>query len=432
VRAADNSWCIRGCRIVDPGSGREEVADLAMRDGKIAELPAPPGVPEIAGEGLTAVPALIDLHVHLREPGAERTETVASGSRAAARGGFGTVLAMPNTQPPIDTPQRVAELLAKGAASGRVRVMASACITIGRAGRELADLAALAGAGAAAFTDDGSTVPDAGLLHRAMQRAAELGLPILDHALDPTLAGAGVMHEGARARALGYPGIPAEAERRIVARDARLARETGCALHIQHVSTREAVQELRAALRTGARISAELTPHHLALIDEDVHADSVDHKMNPPLGSRADRAALRDAVVDGTICAFATDHAPHSPERKAQGFLSAPFGVVGLETAVGVTHTELVDSGRMPLSTWVHRWTCGPAAVLGLPEPTLVPGAPADVTLLELDTPWSVRPADFVSKSSNTPFAGKTLTGRCVATFLAGCPSYAAPGLLPA
>jgi dihydroorotase len=418
-----SSYYIRGARVVDPASGRDSEGDLFIRDGHLAPLPAqlPAGTQVLEASGLVAAPGFIDLHVHLREPGNEAAETVETGCRAAARGGFTTVVAMPNTTPPLDSPSHVLALLRRAQACGLVRVLPAPCITRERSGRELADLEALTRHGAMAFTDDGSTVASDALMAAALRAAADLHRPIMDHALDHTLAGPGVMHEGACSRALGLPGIPSEAETHVVERDIRLSRETGGAVHIQHLSAAGSVTLLREARRLGLPVSAEVTPHHLAFTDADVRTGEADRlKMNPPVRSEADRQALLDAVVAGTISCLATDHAPHTAAAKARGFLNAPFGVVGLETAVGVTYTLLVKAGRMRLADWIARWTLGPARVLGLPAPTLAPGAAADVVLLDLDTEWVVRPEAFASKSRNTPFGGWRLTGRAVHTFCGG------------
>ena len=418
-----SSWYIKGARIVDPASGRDEKGDLFVHNGVFAEVPAnlPADCGIVEAAGLVAVPGLIDLHVHLREPGNEAAETVASACLAAVRGGFTTIVAMPNTNPPMDTPEQVRNLAAKAAAVNLCHVLPAPCVTQGRAGHQMADLPALARAGAVAFTDDGSTVGDSAILAEALRQGASLHRPIMDHALDPKIAGHGVMHEGARSAKLGLPGISSEAENVIVARNLALAGETGGAVHIQHLSTRESVALIRDARRKGIRASAELTPHHLALTDDDIVADRADRfKMNPPLRSRADRDALQEGLLDGTIACFATDHAPHTAESKARGFLGAPFGIIGLETAIGVTFSTLVSSGRMRILDWVARWTTGPAAILGLPAPRLATGYPADVTLVDVETPWEVRSSSFASKSRNTPFEGWTLRGRAAYTFCAG------------
>ena len=417
----DNVFHIRGGRLFDPLSGIDQVSDLYIRNGLIqASLPGSGAATLIDASGLTIVPGLIDLHVHLREPGGEESETVQSGSAAAARGGFTTVVAMPNTRPPCDTPEEVQATLKRARHTGLAHVLPSACITAGRQGIALADLDALACAGAVAFTDDGNTVADAGLMAEAMRKARRLGLPVMDHALDPALAGDGVIHEGSASRRLGLPGIPSSAEVRIVERDIDLCRQTGCAVHIQHISCAESVELIRRARKEGLHLSAEATPHHLALTDDDIPGNDANFKMNPPLGSAGDRDAILSALIDGTIRAFATDHAPHAADFKAKGFLSAPFGVVGLETAVGVTYTLLVESGRMPLADWLKCWTSGPAMVLGLPAPSLSPGSPADLAILDLHTEWTVEPGTFASRSTNTPFTGWRLFGRSVCTFASG------------
>lgn len=413
---------IRGGRLIDPSAGTDEIRDLFIKDGVITNTPAavPPGADVIDAGGLVVVPGLIDLHVHLREPGGEDAEIIETGSRAAARGGFTTIVAMPNTKPPLDTPERVAFVKKRGEEIGLVRVIPSACITAGRDGRDVADLKALAAAGAGVFTDDGSTVSSDETMTRAMTLAAALNMTIMDHAQDRAMEKNGVMHEGEFSKHWKLPGIPSEAEVRIIRRDIDLARRTGCAVHIQHVSTKEGVALIRDARTRGLKVSGELTPHHLALTDADVKADNANFKMNPPLRSADDREALVRGVVDGSLQTLATDHAPHTAAAKARGFLQAPFGIVGLETAVGVTFTELVVTGLMDLGTWVQRWTTGPAHVLGLPDPDLKPGAPASIVLLDLGAKWTVRAREFVSKSRNTPFEGRELTGRAVRTIHRG------------
>lgn len=293
-------------------------------------------------------------------------------------------------------------------------------MTVARAGLEPTEADALRDAGAVALTDDGGTPPDREIVRAVLLKARAAGLPIMDHAQDPARERRGVMHEGARSRALGLPGIPAEAEVDIVRRDIELAEETGCAVHLQHLSAAGSVDLLRAALKRGAPVTAELTPHHLALTDDDVRADDANGKMNPPLRGTEDRQALQTALIDGTIGALATDHAPHTAESKARGFLNAPFGVVGLETAVGVTYTKLVREAGMDPVEWVRRWTTGPAAVIGRPAPSLTPGAIADLVLLDLRTPWKVESARFRSRSRNTPFGGRTLFGRAVCAWRDG------------
>ncbi|MBP7829210.1 MAG: dihydroorotase [Kiritimatiellae bacterium] len=413
---------LRGARRLDPVRGLDETGDVFIVDGRLAEVPAqtPDGTEIIEARGLAVAPGFIDLHVHLREPGGEDAETIETGCRAAARGGFTAVVAMPNTRPPLDTPELVAAQIRRAAEVGLCRVLPSACITSGRAGGALAPLAELAAAGACAFTDDGSTVADEDLMRRAMEQAAALARPILDHAQDSAREQEGVLHEGAWSARWGLPGIPSEAEVAVVERDIRLAWETECRVHIQHVSAAGSVEALRRALAAGWPVTGEATPHHLALADADVRPDDACWKMNPPLRSESDRAALVRAVEEGTLSVLATDHAPHTAAAKARGFLEAPFGVIGLETAVGVTYTELVIRGRMSALDWVRRWTVGPARVLGLAEPSLAPGAPADLVLLDLESEWIIRAEAFASKSRNTPFEGRRVRGRAARTFLGG------------
>ncbi len=415
---------------MDPAAKKDTLGDLFIERGVFAPVPLklPPGTVVVDARGLVAVPGFIDLHVHLREPGHEAAETVASGCLAAARGGFTTIVAMPNTNPALDTPEQVAGLGQRAAAANLVRVLPAPCITRARAGDEVADLAALGQAGAVAFTDDGCTVSRNEVMEQAMKEARRLNIPVMDHALDPRLAGQGVMHEGKYSHALGLPGIPSEAETVIVERDIQLARLTGCAMHIQHVSAAGSVELIRSARKEGLPVTGELTPHHLALTDAIVEAAKPDcYKMNPPVRSEADRTALVEGIVDGTLSCFATDHAPHTAATKAKGFLTAPFGVVGLETAVGVTYTLLVKKGLMSASDWVARWTLEPARILGRPAPSLADGAPADLVLLDLEHEWVVNAAEFASKSRNTPFDGWPLIGRALKTFCDGRLIWSAP-----
>jgi dihydroorotase len=327
---------------------------------------------------------------------------------------------MPNTRPATDNAEMISAIRAKAESIGLVTILPAGCITRDRHGTELADLAAMAKAGAVAFTDDGSTVPDGKLMANAMKTAKKLGIVIMDHALDPALAGKGVMHEGSRSRELGLPGIPSAAESEIVKRDIALAEKTGCRVHIQHVSAKESVELIREARRRGLPVSGEATPHHLALADGDVTGADTNMKVNPPMRAEADRQAILAGVIDGTLELLATDHAPHTGEDKSRGFIQAPFGMVGLETAVGVTFTLLVKSGLMNINDWLTRWTTGPAHVLGLRSPSLSDGQPSDLVLLDLESEWTAHAADFFSKSRNTPFNGRKLTGHPVCTFHAG------------
>lgn len=419
---AGQSWYIRGGRILDPAAERDEVSDLFITNGMIAPLPdsPPEGARVIDCTGMVVAPGFIDLHVHLREPGGEDAETIDSGSAAAAHGGFTTIVSMPNTNPPIDSPDQVAFVRRRADAAGHVRVLPSGCITAGRGGTALADLAGMAAAGAVAFTDDGATVADDSVMRAAMVASRLLGLPVMDHALDPAISGRGVMHDGACSRAMKLAGIPSSAETRIVMRDIELAAETGCRVHIQHVSSAEALDAIRDARSRRTPVSCEVTPHHLALCDTDVRADNTSTKVSPPLRSVSDRKAIRAAVRDGIVQAFATDHAPHSAKAKGAGFEKAPFGMTGLETAIGVTYTTLVKPGIIDLTSWIRLWTTGPAGIINLNAPGLGVGSVADIVVLDLASEWSVGSAGFLSKSANSPFLGWTLTGSAAYTFCGG------------
>ncbi len=412
-----------GGRLLDPAAGTDRVGDLAIVGGRIVspDDPAACGATVLDVSGHWVAPAFIDLHVHLREPGMEEAETIESGLRAAIVGGFGAVVSMPNTSPPIDSPGLVRQLIDRARALGLAALWPAACLTRGRAGDEVAEIEALADAGAVAFTDDGSTVMRDDVMEAAMRRVAAIGSVVMDHAQDRAHERLGVAGDGA-ARRLGVPAIPAEAEVRVVERDIRLARATGCRLHVQHLSTAGAVAAVRRARAEGWPVSAEATPHHLALCEDDIPGDDANWKMNPPLRSARDRDALRQAVLEGAIACLATDHAPHPAAAKAHGFLTAPFGVVGLETAVGVTWEVLVRDGGMSPLEWVRRWTTGPAAVLGRTAPTLRPGAPADLVVIRTDREWTVDPARFCSRSRNTPFAGWRLHARPKMLWLGGRP----------
>lgn len=415
-----DSFIVKNARVLDPSINTDEVRDVFVADGLVVAH-APRGAQTINGSGKLLVPGLIDIHVHLREPGGEESETLETGSRAAARGGFTTIVAMPNTRPAHDTAETVGFVARRGAEIGRTRILPSGAITVGRKGEELTNLAALAGAGAPAFSDDGTTVQDDALMRRAMDIARDLNRPIMDHAQDSLIEReGGVMHKGEVSERLGLPGIPTFAEERIIRRDIDLAEATGCALHIQHVTSRIGAELIRAARARGVKVTGELTPHHLVLCDEDVDPNNTSYKMNPPLRTCDDRDALEAALLNGTLSCFATDHAPHSADKKARGFLKAPFGIVGLETAVGITWTHLVRTGKMQPLDWLRRWTMEPARIIHRPAPSLAPGSVADLALLDVTSPWVVQPNDFATKSHNTPFAGRTLCGHAVATWLEG------------
>ena len=418
-------------RALDPATGRDEVCDLAVRDGLIQPNGSPSAdLRRIDASGLIAAPGFWDVHVHFRDPGNSFAETRRTGAAAAAAGGFTHVVTMPNTFPAGDSiawlHEQIDDILP-------VRILPSACITSGRQGKEVADLEALARNGASSFTDDGAMVADDSVMRAAMRRSALLKKAVMDHAVVPELAKNGVIRDCPVARRFSLPLFPPEAETAAVARDIRLCRETGCATHIQHISCAGSVAAIRAARAEGLPVTGEASPHHLALAAEDIPLDDGNYRMNPPLGTRSDVRAIRDGVLDGTLTLFATDHAPHASETKSAGFLKAPFGVIGLETAIGVTWNVMVEEEHMPLLDWVARWTLGPAALLGHPPPTLAIGTRADLVLIDPRTPWRVDPETFKSLSRNTPFAGWTLHARPVLTLCEGRTSFSAlpSGALP-
>ena len=415
---------IRGGRVVDPSQKMDAVLDVFLRDGAVAELgenlSASEGAEIVDASGLVVTPGLVDVHVHLREPGQEHKETILSGARAAAAGGFTAVVAMPNTDPPVDDPASVGFIVAEGRRAGAARVYPSGCITVGQAGEQLTEFGELVHAGAVCVTDDGRPVMSAAVMRLALEYAQTFDLAVAVHEEDLTLSRGGAMNEGLIATRLGLTGIPNAAEDVMIARDLMLAELTGGRLHIQHVSTRMGVELIRSARERGVRVSAEATPHHFTLTDAAVESYRTEAKMNPPLRSEADREAVRRGVADGTLDVIATDHAPHHYDEKEQAFDDAPNGIVGLETALGLAFTELVATGLIDLPTLVERMSCAPARALSLPGGTLRPGAPADVSILDTRQEWTVDPARFLSLSRNTPFGGWKLRGRAVRTLVEG------------
>jgi dihydroorotase len=416
---------IEGGRVIDPASGTDGVRTVVLKDGLVAEVAErverPAGARVVDARGRWVTPGLIDLHVHLREPGQEYKETVATGARAAVAGGFTSIVCMPNTKPVNDTLAVTELILARAAAAGLARVYPCGCISRGQGGEELAEYGELKAAGCVALSDDGSPVMSSSLMRRALEYSRAFGLPLAVHEEDLHLVGKGVMHEGPVATRLGLKGVPAQAEDVMVLRDLSLLELTGGKLHICHVSTAGAVRAIREAKRRGLPVTAEVTPHHLALSDEDVAASDYDpdFKMNPPLRSAADVAACRAGLADGTLDAIATDHAPHSPEEKKLEFDAALNGVLGLETAFPVC-LDLVRQGVLTERRLVEALTSGATRCFGLPGGTLSPGAPADVVVLDPSASWVVDPMRGYSKSRNTPWKGKKLTGRCTHAFVGG------------
>ena len=411
---------LRGARLVG-ADGEHGVHDLWLADGRIEGLDLPGDAEvELDARGLVATPAFLDPHVHLRTPGQEEKEDLASGLAAAAAGGFGTVVSMANTAPVVDDPAIVADLVARAAELGLARLRPAAALSVGMRGEQLADYAALRDAGAVMITDDGIPVADAHLQRRACEYARELGLVIQTHSEDPGLRQGGVMHEGAVSHELGLPGNPAEAESVMIFRDGEIARMTGARVHIAHVSSERGMRVIEFLKAEGAPITCEVTPHHLTLTDEAWRDFDPVVKVAPPLRTAADVAYLRDAVRRGVVDCLGSDHAPHTRAEKERDALTAPFGLPNLEVVFPLLYTDLVRAGHVPLERLLDLLQDGVARVMGWAAPTLAPGAPADVVLLDLEAEASVEPARFLSKAKFSPWAGRVLTGWPVATLVAG------------
>ncbi len=418
---------IKGGRLVDPASGRDEMTDVYVQDGIICTRFVPDKSTEIVdAAGKLVAPGFIDMHVHLREPGYEAKETIATGTAAAARGGYTGVACMPNTNPVADNRFIIEFIRKRAAEEGRVSVYPIGAITRGSRGEELAELGDMRDAGAVAFSDDGRPVSDAGLMRRAMQYCKMLGAPVISHCEDQTLAAGGVMHEGYNSTILGLKGIPASAEEVMVARDIILAAETGCPLHIAHISTAGSVALVREAKKRGYPVTAEATPQHFTLTDRAVARYNTAAKVNPPLRGEEDVQAVREGLADGTIDVIATDHAPHTFDEKNVEFDLAPFGLVGLETAVGLVWTELVHTGILTPLQVVAKLSQHPARILGLDRGSLAEGSAADITIIDPVFTQTVDPEQFAGKGKNTPFAGRTLQGLPVITLRSGLCIYAA------
>jgi dihydroorotase len=415
---------IRGGRVIDPSSGADGIADVFLQDGKVASVGRDIGSPEQAlvldARGKVVAPGLIDLHVHLREPGQEDIETVATGAMAAAAGGFSAVCAMPNTDPVTDNQAAVGFIVSQAQRAGKARVYPIGAISLGQRGQQLAEFGELVGAGAVAVSDDGKPVVSSHLMRTALEYARTFGIPVADHCEDPTLAAGGAMHEGIVSTRLGLKGIPSAAEEIMVARDILLAEHTGGHVHLCHMSTRGSVELIRRAKEKGLRVTAEACPHHFTLTHERCEGYDTNAKMNPPLREPEDREAIRQGLRDGTIDVICTDHAPHHYDAKEREFDDAPNGIIGLETAFGLAVTELVETGLLTLCDLVNRMSTMPARIFNLPGGTLAPGAPADVVIADPKAAWVVDPATFFSKSRNTPFGGRRLTGRADVTVVRG------------
>jgi dihydroorotase len=416
---------IRSGRVIDPANNRDEIVDLAIGDGRIAERSEVRGqkseVEEVDASGLIVAPGLIDVHVHLREPGFGHKETIASGARAAAAGGFTTIVCMPNTSPVADSPATIAWIKDRATETACVNVLPTGAISKNIAGEELAPIGSLAQAGVVAITDDGRCIQNHELMRRAVEYARMVGLPVLDHCQDYNLVGNGVMHEGYWSTLLGLPGWPAAGEEAIVMRNILLAELCDHHIHCQHVTSAGSVRLIREARARGIKISGEVCPHHIALMDEALQNFDTNYKMNPPLRAQADVDALLEGIADGTLPILASDHAPHADFEKEVEFDAAPFGIIGLETELGLFLDLLVHKHRkIDIVRLIEMYTLEPAKLLGLEAGTLSVGAPADLTLIDPNLKWTVKIDKFESASRNSPFDGRKLKGRAVRTIVGG------------
>jgi dihydroorotase len=420
----DRPILLRGGRVVDPSQDIDRETSLLISDGLVAEIGDRVGAPEGATvldcANAIIAPGFIDVHCHLREPGREDVETIATGARAAAAGGFTAVCAMPNTEPVTDNQAAVGFIVRQAIRAGAARVHPIGAISVGQRGETLAEFGEMIGAGAVAVSDDGKPVVSAHLMRTALEYARTFNIPVIDHCEEPTLARGGAMNEGIVSARLGLKGIPSEAEEIMVIRDILLARRTGGHVHIAHASTKGSVELIRWGKERGIRVTAEVCPHHLSLTEEAVEGYDTNAKMNPPLRTADDVAALQEAVRDGTVDCICTDHAPHHYDEKEREFADAPNGIVGLETAFGVVTTTLVAAGILDYPTLIERMSCAPARIFGLQGGTLRPRGIADVTVIDPERRWIVDPSAFLSKGRNTPYAGRELQGAARYTIVGG------------
>ncbi len=418
---AKKDLIIKGGRVIDPSQGLDEVADVVIRDGKIAEIGQAKGGGEmIEAAGRIVCPGLIDMHVHLREPGDEDAETIASGCAAAAAGGFTSIASMPNTSPAVDNEAMIEFVLRQAARADLCNVHPVGAITKGRKGKELAEIGQMVRAGAVAFSDDGGGVNNSSVMFRAMQYVEMFDRPIIQHCEDADLVGSGCMNAGVTSTRLGLAGMTSLAEEVMIQRDLLMAQATGVRYHVAHISTARGVQLVREAKARGAAVTTEVCPHHLLLTDHCVETYDTNFKMNPPLRTQADVDACLEGVVDGTIDCLVTDHAPHGVEEKEFDFQTAPFGIIGLEVALALYAKALVHSGRMQWPDLIRRMTTGPAGVMGIDKGTLKQGADADVTVFDPDRAWVVDTSRFRSRSRNCPYDGWELRGLATQTIVGG------------
>jgi dihydroorotase len=416
----DQGLLFKGARVIDPANEVDDHMDVAVRDGMFVD-PATLSDPEIVSlEGKVLAPGFVDMHVHLRDPGQTDKEDIQTGTAAAAAGGFTTVVAMPNTAPTIDDPKRLNAAIQKAEKEGAVRVLQTAALTQGLRGLKLTDFAALKEAGAVALTDDGTSIQDAVIMREALTKAAEERMIVLDHCEHAGLSGGGIVAEGDVCRKLSLKGKPVSSEDVMIARNAVLANETGCPVHLQHVSTAAGIEIARMARWAGWPVTCEVTPHHFCLTDQAILTQGANAKMNPPLRSEKHRQALLKGLCDGTVSVIATDHAPHTEEEKSRDLSKAPNGIIGLETAVQLSLKELYHSGLLELMDLIAKFTVGPCVALGLPYGTLTVGRPADITILDLDKAWTIDVSMFKSKARNSPFDGWKGRGKAVGTMVNG------------
>jgi dihydroorotase len=421
---------LKGARVIDPGQDLDSTKDVLIVDGCIADIKEKIEISDaevMKLSGMIVTPGLIDMHAHFREPGYEYKEDIESGSRSAAAGGFTAVACMPNTKPPIDNAALVEFVKSRASKAGKIKILPIGCVSKGQEGKEITEMGDMAQAGAVAFSDDGKPVADSSLMRKAMVYASMFDRVIIDHCEDPALFEGGQMNEGRVSTLLGLAGIPVAAEEIMVARNMLLAREMGTAVHIAHISTKGSVELIRKAKSEGVRVTCEVTPHHLTLTEESVMGYDTNAKVNPPLRTQEDLKALLEGLKDGTIDAIATDHAPHHFDEKDLEFDKAAFGLVGLETALGLVLTKIVSEGGLTLNTAVKKMTSGPAGVLGLELGTLRIGAPADITVIDPNLVWTVDKDKFFSKGRNTPFNGWELKGKAVMTIVDGKTVYLEP-----